>query len=81
MSIKGLATTSAIAILAEIAVLPRDMSVRQWVAHAGLDPRLYESGTSVKANCGRRLTHSWSGVAAADWMARSARSSGGVPRE
>lgn len=49
VSIKGLAKTSAIAILAEIVVLPRDMTVRQWVAHAGLDPRLYESGTSVKA--------------------------------
>lgn len=49
VTIKGLAQTSAIAILAEIAVLPGDMTVRQWVAHAGLDPRLYESGTSVKA--------------------------------
>jgi anaerobic selenocysteine-containing dehydrogenase len=34
-------------ILAELAVLPEDMSVRQWVAHAGLDPRTFESGTSV----------------------------------
>jgi transposase len=49
VSIKGLAKTSAIAILAEIVVLPKDMTVRQWVAHAGLDPRPYESGTSVKA--------------------------------
>ncbi len=23
------------------------MTVRQWVAHAGLDPQLHESGTSV----------------------------------
>jgi transposase len=49
ISIKCLAKTSAIAILAEIVVLPKDMTVRQWVAHAGLDPRLYESGISVKA--------------------------------
>jgi transposase len=49
VSIKGLAKTSAIAVLAELAVLPSDMTVRQWVAHAGLDPRLYESGTSVRA--------------------------------
>lgn len=47
VSIKGIAEASAIAILAELAVLPADMTVRQWVAHAGLDPMLYESGTSV----------------------------------
>ncbi|MBN2564675.1 MAG: IS110 family transposase [Candidatus Eisenbacteria bacterium] len=47
LSIKGVAQTSAVAILAELAVLPPDMDARQWVAHAGLDPRHYESGTSV----------------------------------
>ena len=46
-SVKGIATTSAIRILGELAVLPGDMTVRQWVAHAGLDPRHVESGTSV----------------------------------
>ncbi len=48
VSVKGIATASAIAILSELAVLPADMTVRQWVAHAGLDPRHYESGSSVK---------------------------------
>jgi len=28
-------------------VLPDGMTVRQWVAHAGLDPRACQSGTSV----------------------------------
>jgi Transposase IS116/IS110/IS902 family len=28
-------------------VLPDDMTVRQWVAHAGLDPCAFQSGTSV----------------------------------
>jgi len=46
-SIKGIADASGIAILAELAVLPDDMTTRQWVAHAGLDPRQYQSGTSV----------------------------------
>jgi uncharacterized OB-fold protein len=36
-------------ILAELAVLPEDMTTRQWVAHAGPDPRDYESGSSVRA--------------------------------
>jgi len=46
-SIKGIAEASGIAILAELAVLPADMTTRQWVAHAGLDPRQFQSGTSV----------------------------------
>jgi transposase len=46
-SIKGIADAAGIQILAEIAVLPKDMSVREWVAHAGLDPRQFQSGTSV----------------------------------
>lgn len=48
-SVKGIAQASAIALLAELAVLPQDMTPRQWVAHAGLDPRHYESGSSVHA--------------------------------
>jgi len=48
ISVKGIAEPSAIAILAELAVLPPDMSARQWVAHAGLDPRHAESGSSVR---------------------------------
>lgn len=52
VSVRGIATTSALAILAELAVLPPDMTARQWVAHAGLDPRRMESGTSLhKPTC------------------------------
>lgn len=47
-SIKGIARASAIQILSELCVLPRDMTDRQWVAHAGLDPRHRESGSSVR---------------------------------
>jgi transposase len=46
-SIKGIAVASGIQILAELMVLPQDMTARQWVAFAGLDPRRYESGSSV----------------------------------
>lgn len=46
-SIKGIARTSALQILAELCVLPPDMTDRQWVAHAGLDPRHHESGSCV----------------------------------
>jgi len=47
VSVRGIAQASAIAILGELAPLPPDMSPRQWVAHAGIDPRHFESGTSV----------------------------------
>jgi transposase len=48
ISVKGIAEASAITILAELAVLPDDMSARQWVAHAGMDPRHVESGSSIQ---------------------------------
>ena len=43
----GVARKSAVQLLGELAVLPTDMDSRQRVAHAGLDPRLETSGTSV----------------------------------
>jgi transposase len=45
--IKGIAENSAVQILGELVVLPEEMTARQWVAHAGLDPRPFTSGTSV----------------------------------
>jgi transposase len=46
-SVPGIAAHSAVQLLPELLVLPDDMTVRQWVAHAGLDPRACQSGTSV----------------------------------
>jgi len=39
--------SSAVQLMAELLVLPPDMTVHQWVAHCGLDPRPFESGSSV----------------------------------
>ena len=47
LSVTGIAQASAVQLLAELVVLPPDMAVRQWVAHAGLDPRPFDSGSSV----------------------------------
>ena len=47
-SVPGIAETSALQILAELAVLAPDLEARQWVAYAGLDPRQYSSGSSVQ---------------------------------
>ncbi len=47
VSVKGIATASAVQILPELLVLPAGLSPRQWVAHAGLDPSEHKSGTSV----------------------------------
>jgi len=47
LSVRGIAATSAIQLLGELLVLPVDLSVRQWVAHSGLDVRHVDSGTSV----------------------------------
>lgn len=46
---KGIGETSAIAILAELAVLPPDMKAKQVARFAGLSVILRESGTSVKS--------------------------------
>ena len=47
LTIPGVAQSSALRLLAALAVLCGDLDVRQWVAYAGLDPREYRSGTSV----------------------------------
>jgi len=47
VSVKGIGQTSAVRLLAELEVLPPDMSARQWAAHAGLDPRHHDSGSSI----------------------------------
>jgi transposase len=46
-SVPGIGQRSALAILGEVAGLPRELTVRQWVAQAGLDPRPIRSGSSV----------------------------------
>lgn len=46
-SVVGFGEVAGVQLLSELAVLPADMSAKQWVAHAGLDPRRHESGTSV----------------------------------
>jgi transposase len=47
-SIPGIAQISAIQLLGELATLSPEMTVRQWVAHSGLDPAHEMSGTSVR---------------------------------
>ncbi len=47
LTIKGIGPVSALQLLGELCVLPKDMKPQNWVAHAGLDPRAEESGTSL----------------------------------
>ena len=44
----GFGEVAGVQLLAELAVLPADMNAKEWTAHAGLDPRRHESGTSIK---------------------------------
>lgn len=44
----GFAELSATKLVAELSALPDDMTPAQWVAHAGLDPRPCESGSSQR---------------------------------
>lgn len=59
ISARGIARTSALHILGELVILAADMTARQWVAHAGLDPRAFDSGTSIHkpARISRRGNH------------------------
>jgi len=45
--IKGIAETSAIALMGELLLLPPGLSHREWVKLAGLDPKAFDSGKSV----------------------------------
>jgi transposase len=47
VAIPGIAETSAVQLLGELAGLDPEMTVRQWVAHSGLDPAHQMSGSSV----------------------------------
>ena len=47
-SAKGIGQTSAISILAEFSILPKEMKAKQVSRYAGLDIKLSQSGTSVK---------------------------------
>ena len=53
--IKGVAQTSAIALMGELLLLPPGLSHRQWVKFAGLDPRAFDSGKSVHKQARRAL--------------------------
>jgi transposase len=46
-TIKGIAERSGVALLGELLLLPADMTPREVVAHAGLDPRPKDSGTKT----------------------------------
>ena len=54
LSIPGIALRSAIQLMAELLMLPDGLSVRAWVAYAGMDVRTYQSGTAV--NRPRRIS-------------------------
>jgi len=47
IGIKGVAETSAIALMGELLLLPPGLSHKQWVKFAGLDPRAFDSGKSI----------------------------------
>src|SRR5450631_2810931 len=48
VGIPGIAETSALQLLGELAPLDPQMTARQWVAHSGLDPVHQVSGSSVR---------------------------------
>lgn len=47
-TLPGVGDNSALQLLGELVLIPANADVRQWVAYAGLDPREYSSGSSLK---------------------------------
>lgn len=47
VTVKGIATRSAIKILGEFATMPEGLTAKQLTAFAGLDPKIFTSGSSV----------------------------------
>lgn len=47
LTVPGIAIVSALYLIGEICCLQGDLDVKQLVAHAGLDPRPFQSGTSI----------------------------------
>jgi transposase len=47
LSMPGIGEVSALSLLGELALLAPSLTVRQWVAHSGLDPAHHDSGASV----------------------------------
>src|SRR6266568_2452588 len=47
LSMPGIGEVSALNLLGELALLAPTLTVRQWVAHSGLDPAHHDSGSSV----------------------------------
>lgn len=45
-SVPGIGQVSALRLLGELLVLPAHLKAKQWVAHAGLDPRPRQSGAT-----------------------------------
>lgn len=48
LSMPGVGEISALHLLGELALLAPGLTVRQWVAHSGLDPAHHDSGSSVR---------------------------------
>lgn len=47
-AIKGIKEKAGAALMAELLMLPKDLTTREVVAHVGLDPRVRQSGSSVR---------------------------------
>jgi transposase len=47
VTVPGIGSLSAVQLLGELTLLSPNMTLRQWVAHSGLDPAHQQSGTSL----------------------------------